>query len=114
MRTIEEITSGISIERLEEMCKAERDGKYSPIPCEVGDTINQIRYKDGVWDICSDKITKILLNKKGFTVYTAKKFYPIKSWERDVSSVDQYPYALADYYIGSPEEAKKALERNEI
>ena len=34
-----EITSGISLDRLREICDAERDGRCVVLPCKVGDTV---------------------------------------------------------------------------
>ncbi|NLH00667.1 MAG: hypothetical protein GX488_01985 [Clostridiales bacterium] len=37
-----EITSGISLDRLREICDAERDGRCVVLPCKVGDTYTGI------------------------------------------------------------------------
>lgn len=78
------------------------------LPCKVGDTISAIRQKpDGTLYWLSDEITKISFDKTGWTIKTKSKFYPIK--QKDgclISSISKYPYAMADYYIGSPTELK--------
>ncbi len=48
-----EITSGISLDRLREICDAERDGRLVVLPCKVGDTVKSVRYGVGevvAWD----------------------------------------------------------------
>lgn len=100
---------------LEQGCDHFADiGEMIKLPCEVGDTILQIRYdKKTGYNIFSDEINRIVLNKNGATIYTRKTFYPIKLSEYTVLPINQYPYGLADYWIGSVEDAQAKLMEGE-
>lgn len=39
MKKLEQITANIPLERLEQICNAEREGRLVVLPCKVGDTI---------------------------------------------------------------------------
>lgn len=79
-------------------------------PCKAGDVINQFKLINGDIEIISAKVTSVkYTSKTGFTINAPSWFYPIKADEYDFAPVSQYPYALADFYIGSHEEAKKVL-----
>jgi hypothetical protein len=57
-----EITSGISLDRLREICDAERDGRYVVLPCNVGDKVwyisnDEMYYGFAEWiDMDKDKL----------------------------------------------------------
>lgn len=74
------------------------------LPCEVGDTINFFSFEkeDGktTMVMTSDTVSKIVAHKNYFTVYTRKKFYPLKTSEYEFSPVSEYPTGFADYWIG--------------
>jgi hypothetical protein len=95
---------------LPELFRAEEDGLIIELPCKAGDTINQFRWNDNKFSITSDTVSRITMNRKGFTVYTKSKFYPIKTWEYDFAPVREFPNALADFYVGARESAEKRLE----
>lgn len=108
-KTIEELR-----EKLARYEQAEAEGKLVKLPCKVGDTINVFRWNEETKKIfiISDKVTSLTYNKNGYTVKTKSKFYPIK--EKDgyysFAPVSEYPYAFADYWIGSIEEAEAILK----
>lgn len=74
------------------------------LPCEVGDTITHFSFptEDGktTMVITSDTVSKIVVHKDYFTIYTKKKFYPLKTSEYDFSPISEYPASFADYWIG--------------
>ena len=108
-----DVLDGISDKRLAEICAAEKDGRCVVLPCKTGDTINAFRWdceKERIY-VISDKVTSVTTNKNGYTIKTKSKFYPIKQKNGDTfAPISEYPRALADYYIGSAEDAKKVLE----
>lgn len=96
---------------VDEYKQLEQDGLLVRLPCKVGDTINQFKWVTSVgMSIQSDVVTRVQQTKNGFTIYTKKIFYPIKTSEYDIAPISQYPNALADFYIGTREAAEKALE----
>lgn len=102
-----------SIDHLQELVKADRDGRCMVLPCKVGDMIHKLDFSEerGLFFI-SDKVTSVTTNKNGWTVKTKKVFYPIKeSDEYDFAPLSQCPNALADFYVGTMEEAEAALEK---
>lgn len=105
------LTAVKAIEELQAYKQAEQDGTLVKLPCKKGDTIIQFKWVTSVgMSIYSDKVTKVVQSKNGFTIYTKKVFYPIKTEEHDIAPISEYPNALADFYIGTKEEAEKALE----
>ena len=102
---------GVPIDRLRELAQADKEGRCVVLPCKVGDVINAFRWNDekGIY-IISDKVTSVTVNKNGWTVKTKEKFYPIKEKEGyEFALINEYPNALADFYVGTREEAEKAL-----
>lgn len=89
------------------LARAKHDGRLVEMPCKEGDTINLLR---GGKVAASDTVTQIIPTKRGFTVHTKKEFRPIKTGEYDIAPICKYPYALADFYIGTRDEAEAALK----
>jgi FtsZ-binding cell division protein ZapB len=48
------ITDGVHLDRLEEICNAEREGRCVVLPCKVGDTVYVIVHCDEVMKDCDD------------------------------------------------------------
>lgn len=60
--------------------------------------------------VISDMVTSVTTNKYGWTIKTKSKFLPIKEADGNkIARISQYPYALADYYVGPREAAEAAL-----
>ena len=105
------LTKTIPLDRLRELAQADKEGRCVVLPCKVGDVINAFRWNDekSIY-IISDKVTSVTVNKNGWTVKTKEKFYPIKEKEGyEFAPINEYPNALADFYVGTREEAEKAL-----
>lgn len=104
---------GVDLDRLKELAEADKEGRCLVMPCKVGDTINAFRFDiDKGLYVISDKVTSVTTNRNGYTIKTKEKFYPIKEKDGyDFAPISEYPGALADYYVGTKEEAEKALER---
>lgn len=103
------------LDRLKELAEADKEGRCVVLPCKVGDTINAFRFDiDKGLYVISDKVTSVTTNRNGYTIKTKEKFYPIKEKDGyDFAPISEYPGALADYYVGTKEEAEKALEKLE-
>ena len=99
-------------DRINELMEADKEGRCLVLPCKVGDTINAFRFDiDKGLYVISDKVTSVTTNRNGYTIKTKEKFYPIKEKDGyDFAPISEYPGALADYYVGTKEEAEKALE----
>lgn len=101
-----------NLDRLRELLESARAGLAVVLPCKMGDTINAFRLgKDKTLCVISDMVTSVTTNRHGWTVKTKSKFLSIK--ERDgnkIAPISQYPYALADYYVGPREAAEAALK----
>lgn len=98
--------------RMAELMEADRDGRCEVLPCKPGDTINAFRLGDKK-KLCviSDMVTSVTTNKYGWTIKTKSKFLPIKEADGNkIARISQYPYALADYYVGPREAAEAALK----
>ena len=112
LEMIEEILSNdYDLDRLRELVEADRDGRCEVLPCKPGDTINAFRLGDKK-KLCviSDMVTSVTTNKYGWTIKTKSKFLPIKEADGNkIARISQYPYALADYYVGPREAAEAAL-----
>lgn len=100
------------LERLRELVQADKNGRCVVLPCKCGDTINAFRWSNEKGTtIVSDVVTSVTTNRNGWTVKTKSKFYPIKQKdEYDFAPITEYPYALADFYVGSREAAEAALK----
>lgn len=99
------------LDRLQELVETDRDGRCEVLPCKPGDTINAFRLGDKK-KLCviSDMVTSVTTNKYGWTIKTKSKFLPIKEADGNkIARISQYPYALADYYVGPREAAEAAL-----
>ena len=107
-----DLPDGYDLGRLKELAEADKEGRCLVLPCKVGDTINAFRFDiDKGLYVISDKVTSVTTNRNGYTVKTKEKFYPIKEKDGyDFAPISEYPGALADYYVGTKEEAEKALE----
>lgn len=101
-----------NLDRLRERTEADREGRCVVLPCKPGDTINAFRLgKEKTLCVISDIVTSVTTNRHGWTVKTKSKFLPIKESDGNkIAPISQYPYALADYYIGSREAAEAALK----
>ena len=90
----------------------EENGRLIELPCKVGDTINAFRYSEekGKY-IISDTVTGVSFGKGKITVRTKSKFYPIKvSEDTTIEPISEFPYVLADFYIGDISEAEAKLK----
>lgn len=107
-----DLPDGYDLGRLKELAEADKEGRCLVLPCKVGDTINAFRFDiDKGLYVISDKVTSVTTNRNGYTVKTKEKFYPIKEKDGyDFAPISEYPGSLADYYVGTKEEAEKALE----
>lgn len=102
-----------SIDRLRELVKADQNERCVVLPCKVGDVIHKLEFSEehGLFFI-SDKVTSVTTSKNGWVVRTKSKFYPIKQSDGyDFAPLSQCPNALADFYVGTMEEAEAALEK---
>ena len=101
-----------ALDKLAHYEELEKQERLIELPCRVGDTINAFRFSDktGVY-IISDIVTGMSYGKGKITVRTKSKFYPIKISEgTTIAPVSDFPYALADFYIGSISEAEAKLK----
>lgn len=106
-----------ALDKLAHYEELEKQERLIELPCRVGDTINAFRfsYKTGLY-IISDIVTGVSYGKGKITVRTKSKFYPIKISEGTTiapvsdAPVSDFPYALADFYIGSISEAEAKLK----
>lgn len=100
------------IDHLSGLTEADRDGRCVVLPCKPGDTINAFRLgNEKALCVISDMVTSVTTNRHGWTVKTKSKFLPIKeSDDNKIAPISQYPYALADYYVGPREAAEAALK----
>jgi hypothetical protein len=70
-----EITSGISLDRLREICDAERDGRLVVLPCKVGDTVCKHWKVGGKTEIGSALVTGFEIANDGINYcYRVKRF----------------------------------------
>lgn len=106
------ITAKIPLDRLRELVEADREGRAVVLPCKPGDTINAFRLgNEKALCVISDMVTSVTTNRHGWTVKTKSKFLPIKESDGNkIAPISQYPYALADYYVGPREAAEAALK----
>ena len=102
-----------SIDHLRELVEADQKERCVILPCKVGDVIHKLEFSEehGLFFI-SDKVTSVTTSKNGWVVRTKSKFYPIKQSDGyDFAPLSQCPNALADFYVGTMEEAEAALEK---
>lgn len=84
--------------KLQDYEEAEEQGRMIKFPCRVGDTISHYR-ANGEW--ISAKVTNISYSSKiGVVINAPKAFHPIKADEYTFAPIEEFPYSLADYYIG--------------
>ena len=107
-----ELVREIKTDRLRELSEADREGRAVVLPCKPGDTINAFRLgNEKSLCVISDMVTSVTTNRHGWTVKTKSKFLPIKESDGNkIAPISQYPYALADYYVGPHEAAEAALK----
>lgn len=98
--------------RMAELMEADREGRAVVLPCKPGDTINAFRLgNEKALCVISDMVISVTTNRHGWTVKTKSKFLPIKESDGNkIAPISQYPYALADYYVGPREAAEAALK----
>lgn len=79
------------------------------LPCKIGEYIGKI--KDGKFDC--DEINGIRIGKETITIYTKKKYYPIKLNEYDVQRIENAKIiSYCDFYCAkSKEDAEKELKK---
>jgi hypothetical protein len=72
---LNEIVEGISLDRLREICDAERDGRCVVLPCKVGDTVCKHWKVGGKTEIGSALVTGFEIANDGINYcYRVKRF----------------------------------------
>ena len=75
------------------------------LPCKIGGYIGKI--KDGKFDC--DEINGIRIGKETITIYTKKKYYPIKLNEYDVQRIENAKIiSYCDFYCAKSKEDAEA------
>lgn len=113
LKSIEDILGvDYDLDRLHELMEADRDGRCVVLPCKPGDTINAFTIGKGMCRcVVSDTVTSVITNRRGWIIKTKSKFLPIhESDGNQIAPISQYPYALADFYVGPHEAAEAALK----
>ncbi len=104
---IKAVTANITLDRLQEICNAERDGRCVVLPCKVGDTV----YHDsGGFGILEYVIDGFVWDETGIIFQAASdSFGGDDVWEC-LDEIEFYGSDVGKTVFLTPEEAEKALE----
>lgn len=104
---IKAITADIPLDRLEEICNAERDGWLVVLPCNVGDTV----YHDsGGFGILEYVIDGFVWDETGIIFQAASDSFGVDDVWECLDEIEFYGSDVGKTVFLTPEEAEKALK----
>ncbi|HZK26338.1 MAG TPA: hypothetical protein VFD00_02200 [Thermoclostridium sp.] len=108
MTPIREITADINIDRLAEICEAEREGRLVVLPCKVGDTVYTLEERCG-----NEWVEDINCGFCDIGLYGNKDTCCKELAVRKTVVEDPFNFKYSDDMYTSQREAEKALAEME-